>query len=173
MILFTAVAQAVLAKNANHVDHAARTGRVAQETGQDAFAALDEIVEILRADPGTDWAQVSIGALRQHLQDMQVLTLMLEVREVPVTDGLRMFIPRRGAGGGAAGRMVPAHAPFVAAETGWSSEIVAQDDALVWTVTSVTASAQIRGLGFFGLMTVGNHHSLHHMMLARGSDPHR
>jgi hypothetical protein len=28
--------------------------------------------------------------------------------------------------------------------------------------------ARIRGLGFIGLMTEGEHHPMHHMMLARG-----
>jgi hypothetical protein len=28
--------------------------------------------------------------------------------------------------------------------------------------------AQVRGLGFAGLMTLGNHHAAHHLALARG-----
>ena len=40
---------------------------VATRGGQDAFAAIQEIVEILAADPKTDWSKVNIDALRQHL----------------------------------------------------------------------------------------------------------
>jgi hypothetical protein len=39
---------------------------------------------------------------------------------------------------------------------------------LVWRVTSDSNGAQIQALGFFGLMALGGHHPMHHMMLARG-----
>src|SRR5205085_996823 len=39
--------------------------------------------------------------------------------------------------------------------------------------TDARAIAQIRGLGFAGLVTEGNHHAAHHLALARGEpDPH-
>ena len=38
--------------------------------GQDAFGAIQEIVQILDADPKTDWSKVDLEALRQHLIDM-------------------------------------------------------------------------------------------------------
>lgn len=69
-------------------------------------------------------------------------------------------------------RMVPAHAPVLAAETGWNS--VARDDGteLVWRVTSTSDEVKIRALSFFGLMATGNHHREHHLALARGQAPH-
>ena len=33
-------------------------------------------------------------------------------------------------------------------------------------------AAQIQGLGFFGLMTIGAHHQEHHLMMAKGAGPH-
>src|SRR5438046_3161300 len=41
-----------------------------REPGQSAFAAIQEIVALLEADPGTDWTKVDIEALRRHLVDM-------------------------------------------------------------------------------------------------------
>lgn len=38
-----------------------------QETGQSAFAAIQEIVTKLEADPATDWSKIDIESLRQHL----------------------------------------------------------------------------------------------------------
>src|SRR5437764_5713379 len=35
--------------------------------GQAAFGAIQEVVELLEADPTTDWAKVNIAALREHL----------------------------------------------------------------------------------------------------------
>ena len=43
--------------------------------GQDAFGALQEIVSILEADPHTDWSKVNLEALREHLIDMNEVTL--------------------------------------------------------------------------------------------------
>ena len=37
------------------------------EAGESAFAAIQEIVALLNADPKTDWSKVDIDALRQHL----------------------------------------------------------------------------------------------------------
>ena len=43
--------------------------------GQDAFGAIQEVVQILDADPTTDWSKVNISALREHLIDMNEVTL--------------------------------------------------------------------------------------------------
>ena len=66
--------------------------------------------------------------------------------------------------------MVPAHAPFLAAETGW--DVVTEDleDGVALSVDG--DAAQIQGLGFFGLMTIGAHHQEHHLMMAKGAGPH-
>ena len=45
------------------------------ETGQSAFAVIAEIVAILDAEPNIDWSSVYIDALREHLIDMDELTL--------------------------------------------------------------------------------------------------
>ena len=37
--------------------------------GQDAFGAIQEIVQILDGDPKTEWSKVDFEALRQHLID--------------------------------------------------------------------------------------------------------
>ena len=50
-----------------------------RETGQSGFAALTEIVTILREDPETDWNTFDIAALRRHLVDMDLLTTEAEV----------------------------------------------------------------------------------------------
>jgi hypothetical protein len=31
---------------------------------------------------------------------------------------------------------------------------------------------KLRGLGLFGVLTVGMHHQEHHLMIARGDSPH-
>jgi hypothetical protein len=54
-------------------------GSVPTQPGQGAFAAIHEIVGILEADPKTDWSKVNIDALRQHLIDMNNVTLAAEI----------------------------------------------------------------------------------------------
>lgn len=162
-----------IAQSHDHSGHQAAMQQAAPtEGGQGAFAALAEIVALLSADPHTDWSKVDIGALRQHLQDMNELVLNVVVAERAVPGGLEMTISRQSPGAEAAWRMVPAHGPVVAAETGWNSKVQTEDDTLVWTVTSEEAEAQVRSLGFFGLMATGNHHSQHHLALARGQSMH-
>lgn len=143
-----------------------------QEPGQSGFAAIAEIVAMLRSDPATDWLWVDIAALRDHLVDMDRLITETKVGSSEVPGGIQMTIDLSQDGNAAAGRMVPAHASVLTAETGWTSEIVQHVQTLVWTVTAPGNEAQIRGLGFFGLMALGNHHTAHHMAVARGETLH-
>ena len=152
-----------------HAVHAPEAPALA-EPGQGAFAAISEVVARLLADPHTDWSRVDIGALRAHLVDMDRLVLDAAPEVETVEGGLRITVALGGAATGAAGRMVPAHAPVLAAETGWRSEAARGADAVVWTVTApdAKATARIRALGFFGLMAVGDHHRAHHLTIATG-----
>lgn len=147
-------------------------GALPTEPGQGAFAAMMEIVAMLRADPETDWNRVDINGLRQHLVDMDMLITSAKVSTMKTSNGLLMTASRKGLGGGAVSRMVPAHGPVLAGETGWNSSIIVNDDAVVWTVTSDQEFYIIQALGFFGLMTVGDHHQAHHIGMAKGEMVH-
>lgn len=187
MIAAAAFAGVVLGAQPGHAQHQDHVGHRAggtqavapdrvlpSEPGDAAFAAIAEIVALLSADPETNWGRVDIDALRTHLVDMNQLVLAADVAAEPVEGGLRMRVARAGRGGEAAGWMVPAHGPVLAAETGWSSEVDEEADAIVWRVTGPTAAdaTKIRALGFFGLMATGDHHRAHHIALARGGAPH-
>ena len=55
---------------------AAMTGKSdPQEGGQAAVAAIWEIVASLESNPKTDWSKVNIEALRQHLIDLNNVTM--------------------------------------------------------------------------------------------------
>ena len=153
---------------AGHMDAAQKPS----EPGQGAFAAISEIAAMLAADPDTDWALVDITALRDHLRDMDMLVTETQVSAVPVPAGLQNTISTGEPNGAAALRMVPAHGPVLAAETGWLSDLQTTENQLIWTVTSPTDSDRIRALGFFGLMATGDHHRQHHLAIARGEPVH-
>jgi hypothetical protein len=144
------------------------------EAGQSAFAAIAEIVLLLQADPETDWSKVDIGALREHLVDMNELTLNAVAREKPVPGGLQIEVTGEGRTLRAIWNMVPAHAAELAKLNGWQVETAKRDDGATLTVTStaVQQEAQIRGLGFFGLMATGAHHQTHHWAMATGQPAH-
>jgi len=150
------------------MSHDMSAGLLPTEPGQGAFAAVSEIVAMLAADPNTDWNVVNIAALRDHLVDMDMLITHADVFASEIEDGLEMRISLAGPGGGAVSRMVPAHGPVLAAETGWENDVQIEGKEIVWKVTSARNAAQIRALGFFGLMTVGDHHTEHHLGMASG-----
>ena len=80
----------VLAQSGHPMDHTAmNTGAtVPKLPGQDAFGAIQEIVEMLNADPKTDWSKVDLEALRQHLIDMNEVTLKADASPKPIDGGL-------------------------------------------------------------------------------------
>ena len=62
--------------------------------------------------------------------------------------------------------MVPAHAPFLDAETGWSTEVERDESGVIVRVKG--DEQVIHALGFHGLMTIGAHHQEHHLWIATG-----
>lgn len=144
------------------------------EAGQSAFAALQEIIAVLEADPATDWSRVDISGLRDHLVDMDRLVLHTTVDQQPIPGGLVMTVSGDTSAQDAARRMVAAHAPTLDAIAGWRAEATATENGIRLTVTAEAAAAtlRIRGLGFFGLMASGAHHQPHHLALARGMAMH-
>lgn len=145
-----------------------------RKPGQSAFAAIAEIVAILQADATTDWSKVDIEALRQHLRDMDDVTMRADVVARPVSGGMQFDVTGTGRVLEAIRRMVEAHAPMLAAMPEWEASTTRLANGVRLTVTSSSPAleAQIRGLGFIGTMTQGAHHTTHHLAIARGSDPH-
>ena len=144
------------------------------ETGQAQFAAIAEIVTILRDNPGTDWEQVDIGALRDHLVDMDNVTTKAAV-ETTINDlNVTFAITGDTLVAASIRRMVMAHSPMLQQATGWSISTEDLEDGANMLVQLRTMDElnEVTGLGFFGLMTIGAHHQRHHEMIARGHSPH-
>jgi hypothetical protein len=143
------------------------------QPGQGAFAAIQEIVAILEADTATDWSKVNIEALRQHLIDMNNVTLQAHVENQPIADGMVFVVTGTGPVSGSIRRMVSAHAATMNGAGGWRFEASEVEGGARLTVHVPPADvAKLGGLGFLGVMTRGMHHQMHHLMLARGANPH-
>ncbi|GLS37452.1 hypothetical protein GCM10010869_30450 [Mesorhizobium tianshanense] len=143
--------------------------------GQDAFGAIQEIVRMLEADPETDWSKIDLEALRQHLIDMNEVTLKADAAATPIEGGLEITVTGEGRTFAAIQRMVPAHAEELNQMNGWSAKTEALPDGVRLTVTSNSTRevAHIRGLGFIGLLVSGSHHQPHHLAMAKKEMPHQ
>jgi len=141
--------------------------------GQDAFGAIAEVVRLLDADPQTDWSQVDLDRLRQHLIDMNEVVLRAEVKTSPVPGGLAMDVTGAGRTEPAIRAMVIPHATELDQMAGLAAKTEAIPGGVRLTVTArdaedAKAVARVRGLGFIGLLTLGAHHQPHHLAMARG-----
>ena len=146
----------------------------ATQPGQGAFAAIQEIVEILMADPKTDWSKVNIDALRQHLIDMNNVTLAANVKNEPIDGGMRFDVTGEGPVRDSIRRMTTAHAATMNGVDGWKFEAAEIEGGASLTVHAPAKDAdKLRGLGFLGVLTLGMHHQMHHLMIARGENPHQ
>lgn len=154
--------------------HAQMAGSaVPREPGQAAFAAIQEIVAILETDPKTDWSKVDIEALRQHLIDMNNVTLSATVTSEPIEDGMRYTVAGVGPVRDSIRRMVSAHAAAMNGVDGWRYEASNTESGAVLNVRPPAKDMmKLRGLGFIGVLASGMHHQMHHLMIARGEHPH-
>jgi hypothetical protein len=145
--------------------------------GNDAFAAIQEVVEKLLADPKTDWSRVNLEALRQHLVDMENFTLNVEVTAQKPIDGGAEFTVKATTPGaaGSLDRLFSAHPAILKQESGWDMTAKKNSDgSFTARVTGKPEdAAKIRGLGYIGLVAYGKHHQAHHWQMATGGDPHR
>ena len=148
-------------------------GAVATQPGQGAFAAIQEIVEIVAADPKTDWSRVNIDALRQHLIDMNSVTLAANVKNEPIDGGMRFDVTGEGPVRNSIRRMTIAHAATMNGVDGWKFEATEIKGGASLTVHPPAKDVdKLRGLRIPGVLTLGMHHQEHHLMIARGENPH-
>jgi hypothetical protein len=143
-------------------------------SGQDAFGAVQEIVRMLEANPSTDWSKVNLEALRQHLIDMNEVTLKADVATKQVEGGLEATVTGTGRTLAAIQRMLPAHAQMINGLNGWTAKTEMLPNGARLTVTTADPKevVHVRGLGFIGILVSGSHHLPHHLAIAKGELVH-
>jgi hypothetical protein len=150
------------------------TAAVPTEGGQAAFVAIAEIVKLLDADPRTDWSKVNIEALRQHLIDMDEVTMRAAVRSESVAGGAVFTVTGSGRTLEAIRRMTRSRAQTGDATAAVRMSVVDVADGVRFTAVAADPSdaravARIRGLGFIGVVALGDHHAPHHLGIANGT----
>lgn len=146
-----------------------------KEPGQSAFAAIQEIVAILEADPKTDWSRVDIEALRQHLIDMNNVTLEAKAEAMSVPGGIQYAVTGDGAIRQSIQRMIVAHSTAMQGVDGWQFQAEMTDRGATLTILAAADSppSKLKGLGLLGVMARGMHHQEHHLTIAKGMGPHK
>ncbi len=141
--------------------------------GQDAFGAIQEVVQILEADPATDWSKVDIASLREHLIDMNDVTLHASAAQRVTGNSVEIAVTGESRTAAAIKRMVPAHAQVLVG-MGWNAKTEELPNGVTLTVTANGAVplAKLKALGFMGIMVQGGHHQPHHLMMAKGEFRH-
>jgi len=140
--------------------------------GQDAFGAIQEVVQILQSDPKTDWSKVNIDALRQHLIDMNEVTLRAAATPRVFDNGIEFTVTGEGRTLEAIKRMVPAHVNELR-EIGWNAKSDELPNGAKLTVTANEGQplTKLKALGLMGIMVQDGHHQPHHLMIAMGQFP--
>lgn len=170
-------ATSMTSPHAGHGSHmpSAPDARTPTQPGQAAFAAIQEIVAMLDADPATDWSTVDIEALRRHLVDMDNVTLRATAKATWTESGATFVLTGPGSVADSIRRMVRAHAETMNGTGGmfFQAKDHPQGAVLEVTVADPAMLPKLRGLGFIGVMALGAHHQAHHLMIATGHGPHR
>lgn len=143
------------------------------QAGQSAFGAISEIVGILKADPRTDWSRVNLEALRQHLIDMDAVTMRAAVASRTVPGGFEADVTGEGTTVGAIRRMLGSHTKMLSQGADYRATATEIPGGARLSVVAADARdpkivSRIRGLGFAGILTEGDHHVRHHLAIARG-----
>ena len=141
--------------------------------GQEAFGTIQEVVRLLESDPTTDWSKVNISALREHLIDMDEVTMRAVATERALDNGLEIAVTGEGRTLDAIKRMVPAHVHELS-QLGWNARTEDLPNGVKLTVISTDAQqvTKLKALGFMGIMVQGSHHQQHHLMMARNEFVH-
>jgi hypothetical protein len=168
------VPAAVAAQEHQHTPGMSHPAQAPTEGGQAAFAAIAEVVRLLDADPATDWSKVNIEALRQHLIDMDEVTLRASVRAEDVAGGAAFDVTGGGRTLDAIRRMTRSRAATGTPDGSVRMAVAeipggVRFTALAGDPADARAVARIRALGFLGVVALGEHHGPHHLGIARGT----
>lgn len=140
--------------------------------GNQIFGAIQETITALENNPNTNWEDVNLEALRQHLLDMKAFTEEVEVygkRSIeegvelqvrPVTERARIALEH----------VLSIHPEMLKKEKGWTMKSEHKNG--IWSIQCTSESSgdlpEMRALGYIGLLAAGSHHQKHHWLIATG-----
>ncbi|MHB1328330.1 MAG: hypothetical protein ACYC2K_09025 [Gemmatimonadales bacterium] len=177
ILLLMAAAAPLAAQNHRHTPGMTHPGIEAKEGGQAAFAALAEVVRILESDPETDWSKVNLEGLRQHLLDMDDVTLRSLITTRTVPGGIDAEVTGTGRAVASIQGMLRNHAEFMNVQSAFRATVTPTATGARIAIraakpSDAAAVTKLRGLGVIGWLALDAHHTTHHLALARGTMTH-
>lgn len=177
ILLMLLATSPLAAQDHRHTPGMTHPAEEAKEGGQAAFAALAEIVRILENDPKTDWSKVNLEGLRQHLLDMDDVTMRSVMTTRPVPGGIDAEVTGTGRAVTSIQNMLRNHAEFMNAQSAFRATVTPTANGARIALraakpTDANAVAKLRGLGVIGWLASDAHHTTHHLALARGAMSH-
>jgi len=107
--------------------------------------------------------------LREHLRDMDVVTIDSTTVAEDVEGGVRFTITGGPDVAPSITRMALGHAGVMDGVDDWRYSAEALDNGAVLTVLVPAEDlAKLKALGFYGMLASGMHHQPHHWMMANG-----
>lgn len=155
--------------------HSTFTSENPVSAGPFVFAELSRVIDILERDHDTNWDQVDLDVLRDHLIDMELVFSQArsttEIEGTTIKFSVTSVDPEVFR---AAREMATAHGRFLPSSSGYVWKTQATEDVVVIEISAATfdLATKAAALGFFGLLTLDDHHSFHHEMMARGFAAH-
>jgi high-affinity K+ transport system ATPase subunit B len=147
-----------------------------KEAGNAIFGTIQETIKMLDADPKTDWEKVDLEGLRQHLIDMENFTSGVDVlSNDKIEKGSKIVIRAKSKEAHfSLERALKAHPSMMQSETGWTMDVKQNKEQFTLTIETQKPEevARLRALGYIGVMALGDHHQVHHWLMASGSNPH-
>ncbi len=147
-----------------------------KEAGNAIFGTLQETIKMLDANPETDWEKVDLEGLRQHLIDMENFTSGVDVlSNEKIAKGSKIVIRAKSkVAHDSLSRALKAHPSMMQSETGWTMGVEQNKERFTLTIETQKPEeiTRLRALGYIGVMALGDHHQVHHWLMASGSNPH-
>lgn len=175
LVLLLTLTTFLFANESHHMHHSPPETAL-KEAGNDAFGTIQEVIQVLNNNPHTNWKEVNIEALRQHLVDMHDMTFNVNVlSQQPIENGVLISLKATTARAqDALTRVFKAHPMMLEKESGWKMDVKLKEGMYTLTITTSKLNEvdKIRGLGYIGIMAWGGHHQPHHWMMATGKNPH-
>lgn len=147
-----------------------------KEAGNAIFGTIQEVIKNLESDPNTNWEKVDIEGLRQHLIDMENFTTGVDVvSQENIEKGAQIVIRAKSEEAHQSlTRALKAHPSMMESETGWTMDVKQNKElfTLIIETNKPEEVVKLRAFGYIGIMAQGDHHQVHHWMMASGSNPH-
>jgi hypothetical protein len=140
VLLAIAFVAAPLYAQMSMMDHNDHDGPIPKQPAQAAFASIAEIARILKADSTTDWSKVDLEAVRQHMIDMDAVTMRAQVKQHSIPGGVTMAVTGDAQVAASIKRMLTSHAGMLDQDPRYRATVKPLANGVEFTVSGAEES---------------------------------